>query len=166
VRHILPIYMGLSIIAAAGLIRIAQTTAVGALALVLRMAISGALSHPDYLPYFNALAGDHPENVLADSDLDWGQDMKRLARRLHEAGAQQLFFTPSLPVDLAAQGFPPVQPNDREKPSPGWNAVSLTVLKKARLGLWGAYPEIKLWPDQIPPSERIGKGIWLWYFPP
>jgi hypothetical protein len=73
VRHILPIYMGLSIIAAAGLIRIAQTTPLGALALVLWMAISGALSHPDYLAYFNEIAGSEPEKVLVDSDLDWGQ---------------------------------------------------------------------------------------------
>jgi len=172
VRHILPVYIGFSLVAATGAVHLLKRSEESRTAgwvlgsLVAWMVVTSGLSHPDYLPYFNALAGDHPENVLADSDLDWGQDMKRLARRLHEAGAQQLFFTPSLPVDLAAQGFPPVQPNDREKPSPGWNAVSLTVLKKARLGLWGAYPEIKLWPDQVPPSERIGKGIWLWYFPP
>jgi hypothetical protein len=130
------------------------------------MLATSVLSHPDYLPYFNALAGNEPEKVLVDSDLDWGQDLKRLAHRLHEAGAQQVSFTPSLPVDLGALGFPPVQPNDRDKPSPGWNAVSLTVLKKARFGLWGEYPEVKLWPDQIKPAERVGKGIWLWYFPP
>lgn len=22
------------------------------------------------------------------------------------------------------------------------------------------------WPDRIPPTERIGKGMLLWYFPP
>ena len=92
VRHILPIYMGLSIIAAAGLIRIAQTTAVGALALVLWMAISGALSHPDYLAYFNEFAGSEPEKVLVDSDLDWGQSTKPLARRLKQLGATEVNF--------------------------------------------------------------------------
>jgi hypothetical protein len=130
------------------------------------MIATSALSHPDYLPYFNALAGSEPEKVLVDSDLDWGQDMKRLARRLHEVEAPKVHFTPSVPVDLAALGFPPVEPNDRTKPSPGWNAVSLTVLKKARFGLWGDYPDVKLWPDDIKPTEKIGKGIWLWYFPP
>lgn len=31
-------------------------------------------THPHYLAYFNALAGDAPETILLDSDLDWGQD--------------------------------------------------------------------------------------------
>ena len=92
VRHILPIYLGLSIIAAAGLIRIAQTTAVGALVLVLWMAVSGALSHPDYLAYFNEFAGSEPEKVLVDSDLDWGQSTKPLARRLKQLGATEVNF--------------------------------------------------------------------------
>jgi len=127
---------------------------------------TSALSHPDYLPYFNALVGDKPERVLVDSDLDWGQDMKRLARRLHEGGAQHVTFTPWAPVDLAALGFPPVQPNDPAKPSPGWNAVSLTVLKHTRLGLGSTHLEIKPWPEQIKPAEKIGKGILLWDFPP
>ena len=172
VRHILPVYVGFSLVAAAGATALLKRSGKSRLAgwalgtLTLWMMSTSALSHPDYLPYFNALAGNQPENVLVDSDLDWGQDMKRLAHRLREAGAQHVHFTPSVPVDLAALGFPRVEPNDRTKPSPGWNAVSLTVLKKARFGLWGDYPEVRLWPDEIKPTEKIGKGIWLWYFPP
>ena len=170
VRHILPVYIGFTVIAAAGAVQLLRSASRLAgwilVILLLWMASTSALSHPDYLPYFNAFAGRHPENILVDSDLDWGQDMKRLADRLHALGAQQISFTPSVPVDLAALGFPTVQPNDRNRPSPGWNAVSLTVLKKARLGLWGEYPDVKLWPESVPPTEKIGKGIWLWYFPP
>src|SRR5450759_3586974 len=92
VRHILPIYLGLSVIASAGLIRVAQSTAAGALVLLLWRAISGALSHPDYLAYFNELVGSEPEKVLVDSDLDWGQSTKQLARRLKELGATQVNF--------------------------------------------------------------------------
>ena len=39
---------------------------------------------PDYFPWFNALAGKHPEHVLIDSDLDWGQDLFRLQRELRD----------------------------------------------------------------------------------
>jgi hypothetical protein len=172
VRHILPVYIGFSLVAAAGATHLLRGSAKSRMAswalgiLVFWMVATSALSHPDYLPYFNALAGSEPERVLVDSDLDWGQDMKRLARRLHDAGAQQVSFTESIPVDLALLGFPPVQPNDPSKPAPGWNAVSLTVLKNVRFGLGGTHPEIKLWPEQIKPTEKIGKGIWLWYFPP
>ena len=127
---------------------------------------TSALNHPDYLAYFNALAGPEPERVLVDSDLDWGQDTKRLATRLRKAGAQQVAFTPYFHADLAEMGFPPLRPLDPMTPSPGWNAVNLTVLKSLRFGLRGDHPEMKLWPEQIPPTEKIGKGIWLWYFPP
>jgi hypothetical protein len=172
VRHILPVYIGFSLVAAGGAANLLERSPKSRRAswalgiLMFWMVATSALSHPDYLPYFNAIAGTEPEQVLVDSDLDWGQDMKRLARRLHDAGAQQVSFTESIPVDLAALGFPPVQPNDPVRPLPGWNAVSVTILKNARLGLGGTHPEIKLWPEQIKPAERIGKGIWLWYFPP
>jgi hypothetical protein len=39
-------------------------------------------TYPDYLAYFNVLAGSHPEHILVDSDLDWGgQDLRRLEKR-------------------------------------------------------------------------------------
>jgi hypothetical protein len=37
-------------------------------------------ANPDYLPYFNEAVA-HPEQILVDSDLDWGQDLKRLEQR-------------------------------------------------------------------------------------
>ena len=176
VRHILPVYIGFSIAAGAGAAELWRRSSSRAAAWTLAilgvwMIATSALAHPDYLPYFNALAGNDPSRVLVDSDLDWGQDVKRLAARLREAGAQEVFFTPFARPDLAsaalaAQGFPPVQPNSLLEPSPGWNAVSLTILRKMRFWLWDSHPEIRLWPDQVKPPERIGKGIWLWYFPP
>jgi 4-amino-4-deoxy-L-arabinose transferase-like glycosyltransferase len=172
IRHALPVYLGFSIVAGAGAARLFERARTTPLAgwvlsgLVIWLAAASAFSHPDYLPYFNVLAGAEPERILVDSDLDWGQDMKRLARRLHEAGATAVSFTPFNHADLAAQGFPPAQPNDPLRPAPGWNAVSLTFLKNARMSLGDERPEIKLWPEQIKPTEKIGKGIWLWYFPP
>src|SRR5205085_12510447 len=94
-RHILPIYVGLSILAAVGLaslIERAQTArwaGVAAVALVGWLTVTGAMRHPDYLAYFNEFAADHPERILVDSDLDWGQDTIRLARRLKELGATE-----------------------------------------------------------------------------
>jgi 4-amino-4-deoxy-L-arabinose transferase-like glycosyltransferase len=173
VRHILPVYLGFSIAAAAGALRLLELSRTAKWAgwtlglLLVWLCATSALSHPDYLPYFNALAGDEPEKIVVDSDLDWGQDMKRLGRRLQEAGARQVTFNPFIVAYLeAVHGFPPIQPTDPQNPSPGWNAVSLTVLKSARLGLYKEHPEVKLWPEQIKPTERIGKGVLLWYFPP
>lgn len=173
VRHVLPVYMGFSIVAAVGaarlleLSRTAQWAAWTCGVLLLWMISTSALAHPDYIPYFNALAGNEPEKILVDSDLDWGQDMKRLSKRLHEVGATQVTFNPFIVAYLeAVHGFPPIKQMDPVTPSPGWNAVSLTVLKSARLGLYDDYPDVQLWPDHIRPTEKVSPGVWLWYFPP
>jgi hypothetical protein len=173
VRHILPVYAGLSIVAAAGAVRLAERAASApwarwAVALLLVWHGAGsALAHPDYIPYFNALAGSQPEKVLVDSDLDWGQDMKRLGQRLRELRARQVFFDPPVVAYLeAAHGFPPIQPLNLEAPSPGWNAASVSVMLAGRFGLREEDRNLKLWPDSVPPTERLGKTTYLWYFPP
>lgn len=176
VRHILPVYIGFSLVAAVAVKRMLELGESGkwtrgALAVLLVwMAASSLWVHPDYLAYFNELAGSRPENILVDSDLDWGQDIKRLAKRLQEAGARSVTFMPFTPrVDPVLNqvlGLPPVRPSDVPVPSPGWNAVSITQWKSRRLQLLNTHPEVTPWPDLAPPGERIGRGIMLWYFPP
>src|SRR5262249_16260378 len=139
-RYILPVYIGFAIAAGAGAVRLLHRWRKSQFAgwtlglLLLWLIGTSALSHPDYLPYFNALALGQPERILVDSDLDWGQDLKRLAKRLHEAGATEVAFDPFFRVDLAALGFPPVRNMNPVQPSPGWNAVSLTTWKAERFG--------------------------------
>jgi hypothetical protein len=144
--------------------------------LLLWFAGSSLLSHPDYLPYFNELAGSQPEKILVDSDLDWGQDMKRLGARLRQANAPSVAFVSSLVADLEGEfGFPPVKGFRPAVPDPGWNAVGVSKWKAERLGLENGYMDVPLWPDRlmemqgqpgVPQPERIGKSILLWYFPP
>jgi hypothetical protein len=68
----------------------------GAALLPLWFIVSGALQHPNYLAYFNELVGDKPEKIIVDSNLDWGQDTLRLARRLKQRGTQVNYFTLNL----------------------------------------------------------------------
>lgn len=174
IRHVLPIFIGVSLLAGAAAVWLldpARTQrwarpAVGALAAWL--AIASLLSHPDYLPYFNEFAGSHPENILVDSDLDWGQDTKRLAQRLRELGAREVTFGTLIIADLVGEhGFPPMSAQmDVMNPAPGWNAVSKTNWKEFRFGLGNNYPDYRLWPDRYEPTEKIGKGILLYYFDP
>jgi len=180
IRHVLPLYIGFVMVSAAGAVRLLESSAarrsMGWLALLLFVwyGVASLLSHPDYLPYFNELAGRHPENIVVDSDLDWGQDMKRLAARLREVGAPEVYF---LPMDMVGAergdfekglGFPHVVDQiNALAPSPGWNAVSLTCLKQRRLGMRDRMPDLQPWPDPILDSgEPVGKSIRLWYFPP
>jgi hypothetical protein len=67
------------------------------------------------------------------------------------------------------QGLPPTVPNNPLLPAEGWNALSLTYWRTARMGLFGQdadRAEKYLWPERYQPTEKIGKGIWLYYFPP
>jgi hypothetical protein len=76
---------------------------VAAVALLLWIAISGAICHPDHLSYFNEFAEREPARILVDSNLDWGQDA---VRRLY--------------------GLPRVRPVDVSSPGEqGWRAVAV-----------------------------------------
>ncbi len=172
IRHILPAYVGLCVAAGAGAAWMWSAGPVPrfiAGALLLWLTVSSARSHPDYLAYFNELAGKHPENILVDSDLDWGQDMKRLAARMRQLDVKDLAFDPfngAYIEELQAKGqFPAIHPLDPQAPSHGWNAASITMLKLWRMGTRGANPPVELWTDRIPPTERVGRGVWLWYVP-
>ena len=172
VRHILPVYLGFSITAAAGaawLYRRPSTArwapwVLGAL--LVWHAAGSLLSHPDYIPYTNLLAGDYPERILVDSDLDWGQEMIRLGRRLRDLGARSVAFNPLVMSYFEEfHGFPPITLMQPTRPSPGWNAASLTVMLSGRLGMGEQFPNVKLWTEGVRPTERVGKSTYLWYIP-
>lgn len=176
IRHILPAYIGLSVVAGAGAAflwsslwfhGVAARAILGVL--LTWLVVSSALSHPDYLAYFNEIARSQPDKFLVDSDLDWGQDMKRLALRMRQLDVQELAFDPfngAYLEDLQAEGrFPRIRPLDPRGPAHGWNAASITMLRLWRLGTFRANPPVELWTDRIPPTERVGKGVLLWYVP-
>jgi 4-amino-4-deoxy-L-arabinose transferase-like glycosyltransferase len=170
VRHILPVYLGFSITAAIGAVWLYQRSSTARWALwilgvlLVWHAAGSLISHPDYIPYTNLLAGNSPEKILVDSDLDWGQDMNRLGKRLRELGARQVAFNPLIVAPLEEyHGFPPITLMQPTRPSPGWNAASLTVMLAGRLGLGDQFPKAKLWTTGVPPTERVGKTTYLWY---
>jgi hypothetical protein len=173
-RHILPIFTALAILAALGLLRLLERAAVtkwsGPLAtvLVLWIAVSGALQHPDYLSYFNELAGSNPERLVVDSDLDWGQNIIRLQRRLRELGAAQVAFGD---VNLHSNhlmiwpGLPVVQNLDAFRPVEGWTAVSPTMWMLRKYGLGYRNLSVQPWWAYYHPIEKVGT-LWLYYVPP
>ena len=158
IRHILPAYIGFSILAALAMVQLAEraTGAILAGAAVLWMAVSGAVHHPDYLSYFNEFAGHEPEKILLDSNLDWGQDLKLLAKRLRELGVHEFF---EYGIDAAGQyayfqswyGLPPVRITNPYQPQAGWHVISATVAKTMPLNAWY---------DHLVPTEKIG-GLML-----
>ncbi len=176
IRHIEPMYVSLSIIAALGLgtllrsSRFGMATPLLACALVIWMVVSVARQHPDYLAYFNEFAGKHPENILVDSNYDWGQDLIFLSARLHQLGADQIALASmdgtlgDWPNLEAWYGIPFIKTLDDYAPSPGWNVVSDSFAKVYRLQL--KHPvEPPPWYAKFPPTERVG-ALSLYYFPP
>ncbi len=168
VRHVLPVYTGIAILAAAALLELLQVAERRRGAEILLVLLAGWFagsslwSHPDYLAYFNALAGSHPENVLVDSDLDWGQDIKRAAVRLHELGVKEVAFPQFIIADLEKQhGFPHLESNiDLVHQPSGYFLAGATFWKAYHFAL----PQDQaIWPDEVAPIERIGKGMFLWY---
>jgi hypothetical protein len=171
-RHILPAFPFLAVIAAGGILWLVRHGSerrwafwTWAIAL-LWLCTSSIAAHPDYLAYFNVIGGDEPERIVVDSDLDWGQDIQRLGKRLQELNASFVTFTPTITSSLVAHGFPPHENSDVDNPAPGWNAVQLSEWKLYRMGLQMQEPNTKVWPDVIKPVERVGKSILLYYIPP
>ena len=171
VRHVLPIYLGFSILAAIAVVQMAASSWMGlaAAALVLWVAVSGALAHPDYLPYFNELVRGEPDTVLIDSDYDWGQDTKRLAHRLIELGATEVSFGSLGAIDdqylQTFPGLPRVRKINPLEPAEGWTAVNPTIARATQYGLDYRYPNLKPWFEYLKPKERVGT-LRLYYLPP
>ena len=173
VRHVLPLYPFLAMTAGAGaavLIESRKRVAVAAgLALLVWHLVSSAAAHPDYLAYFNELAGGHPERILAESDIDWGQDVKRLsiaARALHVPEIHIAYFGTA---DLNRYGLPPWKPLEFYRPVTGWVAISVERLMLASQAVAvvnhrseGGYA----WLLAHQPVARAGKSIWIYYIQP
>lgn len=171
-RHVLPVFVAFGIAGGCAAIWLAHLSkgrgpAQGAVALTLVLvAVTSLAAHPNYLAYFNGIVAGKPEAFLVDSDLDWGQDTKRLARKLQELGAKEVSFNQFAPGNLEKlYGLPPIRPLDLNGPRPGWNVVGLTAMK---LGLFGdtryAYdPGFQFWPESLQPTEKVGSSYWLFY---
>ena len=167
VRHVLPIYPLLAMVAAYALVEIWDSSrwrGAGralAAALVVWQVGTSARAHPDYLAYFNEFAGSRPERILLDSDLDWGQDLLRLADTVRVRRIPSLSTVYWGTADVTRHGLPNVhllQPNERVT---GWVAVSEMIASRNDPGFAGYR-----WLNAYSPVARVGKSIRLLYIPP
>jgi hypothetical protein len=165
VRHVLPLYVPLSALAGGVVVAVAKRpdARVVAAGLLVWMGWRTETAHPDYLAWFNEAAGRHPERILEDSNLDWGQDYLRLTRTIEKEGIRRcaVFFSGTVLLqkhlsDPAAE-LRPASPGDR---SPGWYAIPEGVLAMDPEARRGAYA----WLDDYA-FRRIGKSIRLYHVP-
>jgi hypothetical protein len=79
---------------------------------------------PDYLAYFNPLAGRDPGEVLVDSDLDWGQDALRLEELVGRFDVPLLNVAYFGSVRLCELELPELDWLPPGQPVTGWVAIS------------------------------------------
>jgi hypothetical protein len=166
VRHILPIFPLLAMLAGAGCAALWQWRApahAGPLIVVVLLAwhvSSSVRAHPDYLAYFNECCDAHPERVLVDSDLDWGQDLGRLADELKRRGIEEVSLAYFGTADPLRHGLPKIKPLKPGEPTTGWIAISefhLALGTRAH-----PYDQYK-WLKGHTPVARVGKSIKLYH---
>ena len=117
-------------------------------------------AHPDYLAYFNPIAGDRPELILVDSNLDWGQDLYRLGAVMKRMRIDSIAVAYYGSASLDAAGVRNARLLSAAERPRGWIAASQTML--AGVGGDGAYE----WLNELSPVGRVGSSLVLFYVAP
>jgi Dolichyl-phosphate-mannose-protein mannosyltransferase len=168
-RHILPIYPMLGVCAGVGIDSLWKGRDRRPIKRLLAGGLTGWLvlesiaAHPDYLTYFNQLAGRHPEQVLVDSDLDWGQDLGRMVDTLRARKIEHVWITYHGTVDLSTQGLPPFTVLKPDTVVTGWIAASIY---KIQLGEHGGDLSGFAWLRRYTPVARAGHSMLLYHIDP
>lgn len=127
---------------------------------------------PNPITYFNELVGgaSNGYKYVVDSNLDWGQDLGRLAKYVEENNIDKIklnYFgggSPSYYLGDKVKGFDPNNETQRK----GWIAVSATLLQNGR-GI--ATKDFRgstthyMWLNEYEPVTVIGHSIFVYYIP-
>lgn len=168
IRYILPV-LPLAIIWSARLVPWVRERgrAVQAAAVVLLLAypVSALLATPDTLSYFNLLAGGQGERILLDSNLDWGQGLKRVRAYMDREGIATIGLAYFGHVDPAIYGIDWHFPRpDR----PGLVAVSANFLHGYPYATYAGGrivpvpPDAFTWIAKSPRVAELGGGIFVY----
>lgn len=139
--------------------------------------------HPHYLSFFNLAAGgpDNGRHILIDSNIDWGQDLRRLAQWLHEndVGTIKLGWFGTARPDYYGITYEPLPglggvgqpaffdawwqpPFDPARPEPGLYAISATSLGEFPLEEKTIYAYFRA----REPDAQIGHSILIYEVAP
>jgi hypothetical protein len=195
VRHLIPAYGFTYILIAGALVNVCLrikskkilTTFYIMLAALFGWYLCENLSiYPYYLSYFNQTAQIRPSwappgkayipgghNYVVDSNLDWGQDLKRLAewvevnqiRRInfdYFGWADQSYYLGNNFNWIWAGRYNSTEAFLAENPNGGYIAVSASFYMGSRGNPQTSYS----WLDSYQPVAIIGNSIFIWYIPP
>jgi 4-amino-4-deoxy-L-arabinose transferase-like glycosyltransferase len=169
-RHVLVLYPLASIVAGAGAAAMIEMRGRAAkpvrgltLLLIAWLVVDSARAHPDYIPYFNEAARADAAYFSADSDLDWGQDAKRVADELSRRRIEHASVAMNTTAKLLM--LAPVDVTDLwpGQPASGWVAASVGRILNDRI----RPPYLGLrWLECHRPVARIGATTFLYRIAP
>lgn len=164
-RHLLPIYPFLFLFTGAALAgwtsksgRAATWLLTGALV------VESAAVYPHYLAFFNTPAGGPGAGprYAVDSNIDWGQDVKKLKRWMDARGVAKIclcYFGRANPEYYGVENVEPPQANEKEnwKDLDCYTAVSVTPL----VGVYTPRERFEIL-RRLEPVEKIGYSIYVY----
>lgn len=139
-----------------------------AVMLLLIYPLSALLATPDTISYFNLLAGGHGDRILLDSNIDWGQGLKRVRAFMDREQIDRIDLAYFGHVDPALYGIAWDFPRpDR----PGLVAVSANFLHGYPYATYAngqivpIPPGAFTWIDRHPRVADLGGGIFVYRIP-
>jgi hypothetical protein len=162
VRYLLPVYPFLYILLAAIVMRKPRVWPIVALAAIQLFEV--ARIYPDYLAFFNTVSGG-PGNgprYLVDSNIDWGQDLKKLRRYLrtnfpNDKACFSYFGSASLTYYFMPHAYlPETGEVELRKNTDCIGAISVT-------NLYDVYdtPDKHLWLRGMTPIAKVGYSTYI-----
>lgn len=167
IRHMLPVYPFLFVWVAAVLFvprglpwkRLFSRAAVVCLALT---AVESAAAFPRYLAFFNLPSGgrSYGWHYVADSNLDWGQDLKRLRAYVADRGISSVCLGSYVITSDEYLGFPlkPL-PASLEQALASGCVVAASITHVVEWPLHGRSYE---WMAYTPPTGSVADSFWIY----
>ena len=179
VRHLLPVFPFTILLISGNIVAWSSSTPFSKLKkallawLLLWQAYSIILIYPHFLAYFNESIGKTDQGYMytVDSNLDWGQDLKRLNQWLDEKGIDKIY------IDYFGGGSPEYYlkgknapwwgaKNPEEMPKGSYLAVSATFIQRGQGKPASNFNEptgYYNWLNEYKLVKKIGYSIFVYY---
>lgn len=136
-------------------------------AVIIYYAATNLWNFPYYLAYFNEIImRDNAYKYTVDSNLDWGQDLKRLSQFVEENNIQHI------KVDYFGGSVPDYYLGDKQEKwmsnygeTTGWLAVSATYFQNSKYYAKTLGEKDYTWLEKYQPVEIIGGSILVYNIP-
>jgi 4-amino-4-deoxy-L-arabinose transferase-like glycosyltransferase len=142
--------------------------------LALWLTLATMCIYPHFLAFFNPIGGGPDEgwHILADSNIDWGQDLKELKAWTEREGVERVRLSwfgsarpehyginfdllPGVPHGGLMCEQPPFNP---EQPEPGLYVISVSNL----VGVSLCDPDLYAWFRARPPDAKVGYSLFVY----